>query len=338
MHLNASNPPVAFAEVWRGEFLECVHFGHAVVCDAAGDVVHAWGDPDLVFLPRSSSKMIQALPLVTSGAADRFGLSDRHLALACASHAGAAIHTDLASDWLSTLSLDDTALRCGSQSPRPEDVRDALILAGQQPCQVHNNCSGKHTGFLTVGAHLGAGPEYIQPDHPVQLAVRDAFEDATGMTAPGYAIDGCSAPNFATTLTGAARAMAKFATAHHRTDTSSQAASRLAAAMMRFPELVSGEGQGCTEIMRAAEGRAAVKTGAEGVYFAILPDLELGIALKIVDGAGRGAECAIAALLVRFGVLDRNDPRVKSFLEAPILNLRDLVTGHVLPSAELVSG
>ncbi len=318
----------AITEIWRGPFLESVHHGHAVVCDDSGQIVHAWGDPEAVVLPRSSSKMLQALPLLTSGAADAAGLGTQHLALACASHNGAAIHTDRVGAWLDTLGLGDDDFRCGPQEPEDIPARNGLILAHQSPCQIHNNCSGKHAGFLTLAKHLGAGPEYVDPDHPVQKACLDAFETATGLDSPGFGIDGCSAPNFATTLHGMARAMARFAAAP---DGSPE--QRLHQAMRLHPDLVAGEGRACTELMRAMDGKVAIKTGAEGYFIAIIPDLKLGVALKAIDGGTRAAECAMAAILVRLGVLDATHPATLKRLNAPILNRRNLQAGWIRPGA-----
>ena len=314
-------------EVWRGPFLESIHSGHAVICDAKGEIHASWGDPDLVFLPRSSSKMLQALPLIESGAADLLGLTTEHLALSCASHQGATIHTDRVTKWLAALGKTDDDFRCGPQEPSDKDARDALIRAGETPCQMHNNCSGKHTGFLTVSRHLAAGPEYIDPAHPVQIAVREAFEDMTGMTSPGYGIDGCSAPNFATSLRGMALAMAKMAAGETGSDTRNLASARLVAAMARHPDLVAGEGCACTELMRAMGGAASIKTGAEAVFVAILPGQGLGVAVKIEDGGTRAAEAVIAALLVRLGVLDANHPAAQKRLYGPITNRREIETG-----------
>lgn len=322
--------PSPFAEIWRGPFLESVHSGHAVICDDTGQIVQAWGDPTTVILPRSSSKMIQALPLITSGAADKAGLSTEHLALACASHQGAAIHTDRVGKWLETLGLDDTAFRCGPQEPDDRDARNALIRAHDLPCQIHNNCSGKHAGFLTLNQHLGGDADYVDPAHPVQMACLTAFEEVTRETSPGFGIDGCSAPNHACTLHGMARAMASFAAAP---DGSAQA--RLHQAMRLHPELVAGDSRACTELMRAMEGKVALKTGAEGFFIAILPDQKLGIALKAACGTTRAAECAIAALLVKLGVLDPTHPATLKRMNAPILNRRDLQTGVLKPAADL---
>lgn len=320
------------AEVWRGEFLECVHVGHAVVCDASGNIVQAWGDPDAVILPRSSCKMIQALPLIESGAADAFGLTQDQLALSCASHQAAAIHTDRVQTWLANLGLSDEDFRCGPQMPNDWDAKQTLIKGDQSPCRYHNNCSGKHSGFLTTTKHLKAGPEYVDLSHPLQLAVREAFEDVTRIDSPGFGIDGCSAPNFATTVHGLARAMGFFAAARDDGPLRNRAAARLVEAMMAYPELVAGEGRACTDLMRAMGGNVALKGGAEGVYVAILPEKGLGVALKIRDGASRGSECAIAAILVSLGALDANDPVLDKWMDVKQRNFDGLETGYLRPA------
>lgn len=328
--------PVPLAEIWRGDFLESVHLGHAVICDATGAIVQAWGDPDQVVLPRSSSKMVQALPLITSGAADAAGLTTEHLALSCASHQGAAIHTDRVRAWLGDLGLDESDLRCGPQMPDDQPARTALIKTDTSPCQLHNNCSGKHAGFLTLGKHLRAGPEYIDPSHAVQKACLEALEEVTQLTSPGYGIDGCSAPNHATTMHGIARAMGFFASAHTRSDSVSSAAVRLREAMMLHPELVAGETRACTELMQAMGGKVAIKTGAEAFFVGIVPQKQMGIAIKVADGSTRGAECAIAALLVRLGVLDADHPATLKRMNAPITNRRGTLTGYIRPAAGLL--
>lgn len=314
---------VPLIELWRGDLLESLHRGHAVIMRDTGEIVEAWGRADTLIYPRSSCKMVQALPLLESGAGRDLGAE--HLALACASHQGGAAHVSRVSRWLSDLGLGEADLRCGCQEPQDKPERDRLILTGQPPCQLHNNCSGKHAGFLTLNRHLGGDAEYVEAAHPVQKAVRQAFEDVTGMEAPDYGIDGCSAPNFATQLGALAHAMAQFAGADD-TSARSRAMVRLREAMMAHPELVAGETRACTDLMRAMDGRAAIKTGAEAVFVAILPQARLGIALKIVDGGVRAAEAAITALLVRHGALDAAHPVVARYL-GPTRNRRDIVTG-----------
>jgi L-asparaginase II len=317
---------VPVAELWRGGVLEGVHLGHAVICDAKG-VVEAWGNPQAVIFPRSSCKMIQALPLLETGAAAERGLTDAHLALACASHQGAALHVGMAGRWIADLGLTEADLRCGAHEPMDREERDRLVCSHEKPCQLHNNCSGKHSGFLTVTQHLKAGPEYVEIDHPLQKAIRAATEEVCGETIAGWGVDGCSAPNFAMTLEALARGMAKFAVAREGHGAREDAMHRLARAMAAHPELVAGEGRACTELMRAMGGRVAIKTGAEAVFVAILPEKGLGIALKVVDGATRASEAAIAHLLVRAGVLEAGHPATVKRLNPVQRNWRGIETG-----------
>lgn len=324
--------PVPMIEVWRGGFREVLHRGHAVICDTSGQIVEAWGDPEKVILPRSAVKMIQALPLVESGAADAFGLEDRRLSLSCASHIASDIHVSTVRAWLDQLGLADSHLACGPQEPRDKSVRDDLIRSGQPVCRCHNNCSGKHSGMLTFAKHIGADLDYVNPDNPVQLAIREAYEDVTGEASPGFGIDGCSAPNFAASLHGLARAMAFFAGAREDGTPRERAAVRLRRAMAAHPEMVSGEGEACTELMRAMGGKVTIKGGAEGSYTAILPEQGLGVVLKISDGAQRAQMATMATLLVHLGVLDGEHPTAKKWMSPVQYNFAGLETGFIRPA------
>ncbi|WP_425039820.1 asparaginase [Primorskyibacter sp. S187A] len=312
-------------DIWRGGRLESQHLGHVAICDAKG-LVASWGDPKALVYPRSSAKMIQALPLLTSGVGQT--LPKHRLALACASHQGGAIHTDEVTMWLGELGLSPDDLRCGPQAPWDRDAKFAMIRAHGTPGQEHNNCSGKHTGFLMLAQHLGGELEYLEIDHPVQKAVLEAFEEVTQETSPGYGIDGCSAPNHAASMEGMARAMAWFAAAGTRSDVMSRAAAQLVEAMHTHPDYVAGERRACTNLMRAMDG-VAIKTGAEGYFVAILPKQGLGVALKIADGATRAAEAAIAHVLVSLGVLDA---AAQDYINAPIKNSRGIETGATRPA------
>ncbi|EAR49982.1 hypothetical protein OG2516_12041 [Oceanicola granulosus HTCC2516] len=312
-------------ELTRNDMVESVHRGHAVVVDDTGGIVEAWGAPDTLIYPRSSCKMIQALPLAESG----LELSSEQLALACASHQGAHLHAERVGEWLAALGLGDDDLRCGPETPRDDATRRDLICSGDDACQVHNNCSGKHAGFLALEQRIGGGPEYVELDHPVQRAVRQAFEEVTEEVTPGYGIDGCSAPNFPVTLLGLARAMGAFACAGQTGGARDKAMVALREAMVAHPELVAGEGRACTELMRAMDGRVAIKTGAEGVFVAIVPEKRLGVALKITDGTTRASECAIARILVGLGVLDAAHPLAQARLNPPLVNRRGLTVGEV---------
>lgn len=332
---NVGTGPVPMIELWRGDRLESQHLGHAVICDGSGAVIEAWGNPEATIYPRSSCKMIQALPLFESGAAA--GLSEKQQALVCASHQGSAMHVAAVARWLADMGLGESDLRCGTHEPYDIPERNRLICTGDAACQLHNNCSGKHAGFLMLNKHLGGGPEYIDPDHPVQKVVRQAFEEVTGEDSPGFGIDGCSAPNFATSITGLARAMARFAAAGGST-TRGAAMVTLRSAMAKHPEMVAGETRACTELMRAMGGKVAIKTGAEAVFTAILPEQKIGIALKILDGGTRGAEAAITALLTRAGVLDPAHPAAQKRLGAPQKNCSGRVWGEMRVAPGFAAG
>jgi len=316
---------VPMAEMWRGGLMESRHLGHAVICDAQGAVVESWGDPAAVIFPRSACKMVQALPLIESGAAAAAGLTDRQLALSCASHEGAALHVGAVRDWLAGIGAGEAALRCGSHEPFDRAERNRLIKTDDSPCQYHNNCSGKHAGFVTLNRH-------VEIAHPVQRAIRKGFEEVTDETVAGWGLDGCSAPNFATSVHGLARALARFAAAGDGT-ARGRAMRRLSQAMATYPEMVAGEGRACTELMRAMGGRVAIKTGAEGVFVAIIPEKRMGLALKIADGASRASEAAVAALLVRLGVLDPAHPAAVKRLNPVQKNWRGFETGEIRTAA-----
>jgi L-asparaginase II len=322
-------PNPILVEVTRGALVESIHRGAIAIADADGTIRFALGDVDTPVYTRSSLKPIQALPLVESGAADAFELGDEEVALACASHSGEPMHTSRVAAWLERIGCRDSDLACGPQAPRAEAALEEMLRRGEKPTRIHNNCSGKHTGFLTVARHWGvATAGYERVDHPVQQAVLTFVQDLSGYRNPAWGVDGCAAPNFALPLTAFARALAKIA--GRRT----VGASRILRSMMAHPELVAGTGRSCTALMHAAHGRAAVKVGAEGVYAGMVIESGLGIALKIDDGAGRAAETAIAAVLDKLGVLDGS---AAEFIQAPVLNTRGHPVGERRPAPDLTA-
>jgi L-asparaginase II len=323
-------------EVTRGELVESVHRGAVAIADASGALRFSLGDVESPVYPRSSLKPIQALPLVESGAADAFGLGDEELALACASHSGEPMHTERVAAWLAKIGCRESDLACGPHAVRYEPVAEAMIREGRKPTRLHNNCSGKHTGFLTVARHWNIATEgYERHDHPVQQAVAKALGELCGITEPlPWGIDGCTAPNFALPLAAFARALAKLADPSSLAESRTKAIRRLVGAMTAHPELVAGTGRSDTILMRAAKGRAATKAGAEAYYAAIIPESGLGIALKIDDGAGRGAETAIASILESLGLLGQ-DTAAHELAQAPILNTADGIVGERRPAAVL---
>jgi L-asparaginase II len=259
-------PPVAVL-VRRGERVESEHRVAYAVADATGRLLEAAGDVDRAVFPRSAIKPLQALALLESGAVERFAVTKPELALACASHSGEPEHVALVQAWLARLGLDPSALECGAHPPLHEPSAQRLAAAGLKPERVHNNCSGKHAGMLTVARHLGAPlAGYILPEHPVQRLIADILRALTGLAVlPDPAIDGCGVPTWPIPLGRLAAAMARFADPAGLPAGRAQACARVQAAMLAHPYLVAGSDRPCTEIMTVAP-HILIKTGAEGVY------------------------------------------------------------------------
>ena len=296
------NNPI-LVEVLRGTLVESRHRGAVAVADADGAAVLAIGDVTTPIFPRSAVKALQALPLVETGAADAYGFGDEELALACASHSGEAEHVAGVTRMLAKAGLDAAALRCGAHWPMAQSAVAMVARTTGEPSALHNNCSGKHAGFLCVACAKGIDhADYWRPQHPVQREVRAVLENLTGATLSDdrCAIDGCSVPTWAIPLQNLAHAFAKFGTGRGLAPERARAAARLRAACTQKPWHVAGTGRFCTEIMQLFGARVFVKTGAEGVYCGALPELGLGIALKCDDGAGRAAQAVMAAIIARF--------------------------------------
>jgi L-asparaginase II len=328
-------------EVTRGGRVESRHRGAIAILDADGGVHTALGDIDRPVFPRSAVKSIQALPLVESGAADAFGFGEKELALACSSHSGEPAHVALAASMLQRAGLDGTALECGAHWPSRQEVTIELARSGATPTALHNNCSGKHSGFLSVCQHCGVDHHgYVRMDHRLQDMVRDALEGVTG--APhgldNSGTDGCSIPTYAIPLKSLALGFARMATGTRLGPKRAAAAKRLFSACMDEPFYVAGTGRACTKIMEAGKGRVFVKTGAEGVYCAAVPELGLGIALKCDDGAGRASEAVVCSVLAH---LLRDDAglsgKLANLAHSTLRNWNGIEVGDIHPAFTLAS-
>lgn len=331
------NPEIV--EVLRGEIVESRHRGTIAVVDADGGLVLSIGDVERATFPRSAVKVIQALPLIESGAADAYGLTDAELALACSSHNGEAAHVETAAAMLAKAGRDGTTLECGAHWPaRPEDIGAIYTAGSLKPDALHNNCSGKHAGFICFACHTGVDPTgYIQPDHFVQREVTAALADVTGspLGVEVCGTDGCSIPTYAMPLKAIAHGFAKLATGIGLQPVRAAAAKRLFAAVMAEPFMVAGTGRFCTNFMAALPGRVFVKTGAEGVFCGAIPELGLGIAIKCDDGASRAAEVAMAAVTAHLLKLN-GDPEIMRFIEPTLTNWNKIQVGRLRPKAGLL--
>lgn len=326
-------------EVLRGGLVESRHRGAVAVIDADGGVLLEIGDVTRPVFGRSAVKAIQALPLVESGAADAFGFGNRELALACASHSGEKEHAALAAAMLAKAGLDGSALECGAHWPMGMEA--ALQLAGErkQPSPLHNNCSGKHAGFLCTCQHLGLDCHgYVGAGHGAQQAVREAMEAVTGATlgTDVCGTDGCSIPTGAAPLKNLAQGFARMATGVGLPPERARAARRLIDACMAEPFLVAGTQRLDTRLMQAAAGRVMVKMGAEGVYCGTVPELGFGIALKCSDGGVRAAEVMVAAVLQNLLADDAALSATFAGMARPVLtNWNGVEVGALRPAGAL---
>ena len=323
-------------EVIRGSLLESEHRGRVAVIDADGNAVLRLGDVARPVFPRSAVKPLQALPLVETGAADRFGFGADELAVASASHAGEPAHVALVEHMLARAGLDAAALVCGAHPPIHAPSAQALARSGREPSALHNNCSGKHAGFLCVACAMEANPAgYADPAHPVQRAVKAAIEGIAGVALEdrSRAMDGCSVPTWALPLEKLAHGFARFGTGRGLDPHRAEAAARIRAACAANPYLVAGTGRFCTRVMAHFGGRVLVKGGAEGVLCGALPEAGLGIAVKCDDGAARAAEVVMAALISRLLALDDADRGALAPLVQPGLrNWNGVEVGVLRPS------
>ena len=330
-----SNPDLV--EVLRGALVESRHRGAVAVVEANRGTAFTLGDTETPVYPRSAVKALQALPLIESGAAERFGFGDEELALACASHGGEPGHVATAQRMLTAAGLDKAALQCGAHWPSHSASARELARAGQEPSALHNNCSGKHAGFVCTACALGVDHrDYISPAHRVQREVRAVIESLaeSRLDDEHLGIDGCSAPNWALPLKNLALAFARFGSGHTLSSQRAKAAARLRAACATKPWHVAGTGRFCTEMMQHFGSRVFVKTGAEGVYCAALPEQGLGIALKCEDGAGRAAELVMAAMIARF-LPEADRSWLGRFLQPTLRNWNGTAVGGLRPTEVL---
>ena len=328
-------------EVTRGSITESRHRGHIVAVEPDGTIVAYLGTPETVTYLRSSAKPHQAVPLVASGAADRFGFTEKEIALACASHSGELIHTEVAASMLRKIGLGPEALKCGTHEPYSPEVARKLREKGAEPNVLQNNCSGKHTGMLALALHLGASTEtYDEPTNPVQLAIGKTISDFSGSPIEDIAVgtDGCGVPVFGITVKAMALMYARLVSPPAEFDGQTRIACvRIVAAMTGYPELIGGTSDRLdTEIMRAARGRLVSKVGAEGVYtVGVLPCEDwprgLGLALKIEDGDDhRARPTVVIESLRQLGILaDRSLEAMARYAFFPVRNRRGDVVGEV---------
>lgn len=306
------------AHVVRSGVVESVHRGTVVVTGSDGTVETAWGEPTGLVFPRSASKPLQTVAMVTAG----LDLPPHLLALACSSHPGEPYHLDGVRDILASAGLGEHDLQNTPAYPLDERERDDWVRAGRPPSSLGQNCSGKHAAMLATAVTCGWDPgTYRQPDHPLQRLVTDTVERLTGERVAATAVDGCGAPLHLLSIAGLALAFGRLAAAPPHTSEA-----RVAAAMRAHPEYLGGTGRDVTDVVRSVPGLLA-KDGAEAVYAVGLADGR-GVALKIADGSMRALPVVLAAVLRRLGA--GSDELLARLEDAPVL-------GHGRPVGAIVA-
>ncbi len=332
------------AKAIRGETVESIHRGHLIVVSGEGETLFALGNPETVTFWRSSAKSIQAVPCLRHGAAEAFGFSEKEIALACGSHSGEEIHVRTAAQILEKINLSEADLRCGVHLPFDEKRAEEMIRSGEQPNQLHNNCSGKHAAMLAFAKHTGADLQtYEQLKNPVQQAILDCVAEFSDVPRDEIkiGIDGCAAPNFALPIRAMALSFARLILPPKSFDNETrEACRRIVSATISHPEMIGGSGRLDTMIMQAARGKIVSKIGAEGVYSAgVLPSPQykkgLGIAFKIEDGDDKRARAVVLIELLRqLEIFDAET--LKEFSPLLIKNRRGDPVGKVVADFMLI--
>ncbi|MNK48253.1 L-asparaginase II [compost metagenome] len=335
---HAPGSPVPLAQVLRSDEVESLHAGWLVLVDADGQILAQFGD-DAPIYTRSSLKPLQALPLIATGGADRWGLTPEELAVTAASHAGSRMHRETVMSLLSKAGLSADQLECGTHMPYDEEAARDLLCRGEAPTLLHCNCSGKHAGMLALARHMGWPTEgYHRLEHPVQQAVREAVLAVTGVSpdALSHGIDGCGLPVWRMPISALARAFARLGRPETLPAPWQEPARRIVEAMAAHPERVSGPGRFDTELMRLTGGRLVGKGGGEAVHAGIVRDRGWGWALKVADGNRRATPPALLALLDRLGGLTAEDRESLSrWMRPELSNNRQETVGAIVPAPSL---
>ncbi len=324
-------------EVTRGPLVESVHRGSIAVVDSDGDLLAWAGDPEAVTYYRSSAKPIQALPVLTSGAAQKFGLTQKELALMCASHSGEVEHVEAVSGILEKLGLSEEYLLCGIHPPMYTQSAVEIWRLGKQPSPVHCNCSGKHSGMLALCRHYDWSLDnYLEFSHPLQQMLLTTIKDFNSYEDVVIGVDGCGVPVYGMPVKVMAKGYARLVNNKVPPTETAAAAKQIVEAMTKYPKLVAGTERLDTVLMDALGHKIVTKSGAEGVQCIGLLDRGIGIAIKIEDGNGRAIEPVTMEVLRQMGVLNADELKALAHLHhVQIKNHRKETIGELMPVFKL---
>lgn len=326
---NPLNP--ILVERWRADVLESFHRGVICMVDGDGKVIFEAGDTGQVCYPRSALKLFQILPLLESGAVDEFGFTMEEIAIMVGSHNGEAEHLRVVESILKKIGMPSKALQCGAQYPTLTEDRNALIKADKEPNDLHNNCSGKHAGFLAWCIYGGFETEgYLETSHPLHKAILDVTAEMHEYPAEKMTVglDGCSAPIFSLPVYNQAVGFKNLLNAERFGEKRKQSCDIVIKAMTEYPFMVAGHKRYCTELMQVCGSRVFGKTGADGVYSLGFIEEKIGCTIKIDDGL-MGPQYNVAqAILEKTGIFEPEVlKKLHPYMEAPIINWAKKKTG-----------
>ncbi|UJF36307.1 asparaginase [Paenibacillus hexagrammi] len=329
----------ALVRVYRGPLTESIHRIHLAVVNSKGSLLHEAGDPFLRTFARSTAKLIQALPVLESGAAAHFGLSQAEIALCCASHNGEAQHADLAQSILAKIGLSHTHLQCGVHEPYHTPTAQEMRRRGIQPTSLHNNCSGKHSGMLTLAAYLQAPVDtYMDVNHPVQKFMLEAVSDLSDVSQEEMILgtDGCGVPVFGMTIDRLAVAFARLGQPDGLAAERASACRQIIDSVRKNPECLAGDDRFDTQLIRATQGRIVGKMGAEGVFALTIPIEGIGFAVKVEDGNQRALYPAVVEALHQLSLLSAAEVAALAEFHTPVQrNWQGTEVGRIEPDFSL---
>jgi L-asparaginase II len=327
--------PAPLVYVYRGRMIECIHRGHLAVVNHQGEIIHELGDGKFLTYARSAAKPLQAIPIVESGAADRYNLSAAEIALICASHNGETEHVAAAQSILNKLGLHQDQLQCGVHEPYHRGTTNLMRQTNILPNSLHNNCSGKHSGMLALSAYMQVPNEdYLTPSHPVQRRMLQTISDMSKVNEADIVlgVDGCGVPVFGLGIDRLALAYARLGQPEGLTNVRAEACNRIVDSIRRHPEMLAGNNRFDTKLIKVTKGRIIGKMGAEGVFAMSIPERGWGIVLKVEDGAQRALYPAVTEALKQLDLIDADElEALQSFHQPATKNWQGTVVGHIEP-------
>ncbi|KAA3635768.1 MAG: asparaginase [Calditrichaeota bacterium] len=326
---------MAAVTVYRGEQVEAVHDVSIAVVNAVGELTHYYGDPNAIFMTRSSIKAFQLLPLLTTGAAEQYNFSNKQLAIMAGSHNGTNEHRDVVLSNLEAAGNTADLLQCGCHKPMymafsgeyPQDNEDKDFL--------RHNCSGKHSGFLALAKFLGDDvSDYLNPENKSQTLVREAVSAYCEYPLPEtfYGTDGCSAPNFPLPLKNLAHGFVKFTQGIGQDEKEIKAVKRIREAILEYPKMVSGEKRFDYALAQSFPDNCICKVGAEAIEAVSFVNEKIGIAVKVHDGANRAMEPVVVEVLKQIRLIEdiEDYPLLKHYEVPFVKNVQKIITGKIV--------